>query len=92
MVLAGVEDVKVDSSNNKLTVTGKVDAAKIKGRLEEKTRKKVDIISPQPKKDAAAPAGDKKPDEKKPAAEKKEEDKKPKQVINRRAVNTPSMR
>ncbi|KAK4772954.1 hypothetical protein SAY87_027973 [Trapa incisa] len=76
----GVEDVKVDSSNNKLTVTGKVDAVKIKERLEEKTKKKIDIISPLPKKDAAAPAGDKKPDEKKPAEEKKEEDKKPKQV------------
>ncbi|PKI65117.1 hypothetical protein CRG98_014431 [Punica granatum] len=36
----GVEDVKADSSNNKLTVTGKVDPAKVKARLEEKTRKK----------------------------------------------------
>ncbi|OWM82433.1 heavy metal-associated isoprenylated plant protein 5-like isoform X2 [Punica granatum] len=71
----GVEDVKADSSNNKLTVTGKVDPAKVKARLEEKTRKKVDIISPLPKKDAA-PAGDKKP----PADEKKEEEKKPKQT------------
>ncbi|XP_031395371.1 heavy metal-associated isoprenylated plant protein 5-like isoform X2 [Punica granatum] len=71
----GVEDVKADISNHTLTVTGKVDPAKIKARLEEKTRKKVDIISPLPKKDAA-PAGDKKP----PADEKKEEDKKPKQT------------
>ncbi|KAK4776094.1 hypothetical protein SAY87_024055 [Trapa incisa] len=76
----GVEDVKVDSSNKKITLTGKVDAVKIKERLEEKTRKKVDIISPPPNKEDAAPAGDKKPDEKKPAEVKKEEDKKPKQV------------
>lgn len=83
-MLAGVDDVKVDTPNNKLTVTGKVDPGKIKERLEERTRKKVEIISPQPKKDAAAaaPAGDKKPEEKKPAEEKKAADKKPKQVIN----------
>lgn len=89
---AGVEDVKADISSNKLTVTGKVNPSKIKERLEEKTGKKVEIISPQPKNDAAAPAGDKKPDEKKPAEEKKEEDKKPKQVINHRATNPPAMR
>ncbi|KAK4783075.1 hypothetical protein SAY86_007449 [Trapa natans] len=81
LLLAGVEDVKTDSSNNKLTVTGKVDPVKIKQRLEEKTRKKVEIVSPQHKKDAGAPAGDKqpKPDEKLPAEE-KEDEKKPKQA------------
>ncbi|KAL4346715.1 hypothetical protein GQ457_17G010640 [Hibiscus cannabinus] len=70
----GVEDVKTDSGANKLTVIGKIDPSKIRERLAEKTKKKVDLISPQPKKDAvpAAAAGDKKPE-----AEKKPEEKKP---------------
>lgn len=83
-----MEDVKADSGANKLTVTGKVDPAKVRDRLAEKTKKKVDLISPQPKKDAAPAAGgggDKKPDaEKKPEGkkeEKKEEKKPPKEVI-----------
>ena len=73
----GVSDVKADSSSNKLTVTGKVDPAVIKAKLEQKTKKKTEIVSPQPKKDGG---GDKKPDEKaatKPdeKAEKKTEEK-----------------
>ncbi|XWS43560.1 hypothetical protein CRYUN_Cryun16bG0114500 [Craigia yunnanensis] len=73
----GVEDVKTDCGANKVTVIGKVDPAKVRDRLAEKTKKKVDLISPQPKKDAApaaaaAGSGDKKPD-----AEKKPEEKKP---------------
>ncbi|KAI6698070.1 hypothetical protein NL676_018189 [Syzygium grande] len=77
----GVEDVKVDSVGNKLTVTGKVDPAKIKEKLEEKTKKKVEIVSPQPKKDGGG-GGDKKPEEKpeKKAEDKKAEDKKPKET------------
>lgn len=77
---AGVEDVKVDSAGNKLTVTGKVDPAKIKEKLEEKTNKKVEIVSPQPKKDGGG--GDKKAEEKpeKKTEDKKAEDKKPKEV------------
>lgn len=55
--------------------------AKVKERVEEKTRKKAEIVSVHPKKEAAAAGGggDKKPDEKK-ADEKKAEDKKPKEV------------
>ncbi|KAF2289886.1 hypothetical protein GH714_039022 [Hevea brasiliensis] len=68
--LEGVEAVKTDCEGNKLTVTGKVDPANVKARVEEKTKKKVEIVSPQPKKDG----GDKKPEEK---AEKKPEEKKP---------------
>ncbi|KAI5561027.1 hypothetical protein BDE02_16G085400 [Populus trichocarpa] len=62
----GVESVKTDCAGNKLTVTGKVDPAKIKARVEERTKKRVEIVSPQPKKDggAAAGGGDKKADEK----------------------------
>ncbi|KAL4353876.1 hypothetical protein GQ457_06G008770 [Hibiscus cannabinus] len=77
----GVEDVKTDSAANKLTVIGKIDPAIIRDRLAEKTKKKVDLISPQPKKDAAAPAagGDKKPEAEKKPEEKKEEKKPPKE-------------
>ncbi|KAK7245102.1 hypothetical protein RIF29_39936 [Crotalaria pallida] len=75
----GVEDVKADISANKLTVIGKVDPAKVREKLAEKTKKKVDLVSPQPKKDAGAGADkspEKKPDEKK-SDEKKTEEKKP---------------
>ncbi|KAG5055572.1 hypothetical protein AAZX31_03G164200 [Glycine max] len=68
----GVEDVKTDLSSKKLTVIGKVDPAKVRDKLAEKTKKKVELISPQPKKDSA---GDKPPEEKK-SEEKKPEDKK----------------
>ncbi|KAJ6303675.1 hypothetical protein OIU77_017535 [Salix suchowensis] len=76
--LDGVESAKTDCAGNKLTVTGKVDPANIQARVEEKTRKKVEIVSPQPKKDggAAAGGGDKKPDdksEKKPEKQKEAE-------------------
>lgn len=69
----------MDMASNKLTVTGKVDAEKVRQRVEEKIHKKAEIIS-QPKKDAAG--GDKKPDEKKPdeKSEKKPDDNKPKVV------------
>lgn len=82
MVDAGVVDVKADMSANKLTVFGKVDPAMVRDKLAEKTKKKVDLISPQPKKDAG---GDKKPSEKKVEEKKpddqKAEDKKPKEVL-----------
>ncbi|XAR51056.1 hypothetical protein NMG60_11005566 [Bertholletia excelsa] len=76
----GVERVKTDAENNKLTVTGKVDPTKLKERVAEKTQKKVDIVSPQPKKDGVA--GDKKSDDKsaKKSDGKKGEDKKPKEA------------
>ncbi|XP_059646838.1 heavy metal-associated isoprenylated plant protein 6-like [Cornus florida] len=79
----GVESVKADVGGGKLTVTGKVDPAKLRDRVAEKTKQKVEIVSPQPKKDAAAAGGggDKKPeekksDDKKPAGDKKPEEKK----------------
>lgn len=62
-----------------------MDPTRIKERVEFKTKKKVDLVSPQPKKDGGE---DKKKDtqpEKKPDAkksdEKKPEDKKPKEVL-----------
>ncbi|KAF2312151.1 hypothetical protein GH714_028296 [Hevea brasiliensis] len=68
--LEGVEEVKTDCEGNKLTVTGNVDPAKVKASWRRKTKKKVEIVSPQPKKDG----GDKKPEQK---AEKKPEEKNP---------------
>ncbi|MBA0851790.1 hypothetical protein Goshw_026228 [Gossypium schwendimanii] len=47
----GVETVKTESNSNKVTVTGAVDPAAIKEKLVKKTRKNVDLVSPQPKKD-----------------------------------------
>ncbi|XP_027931310.1 heavy metal-associated isoprenylated plant protein 6-like [Vigna unguiculata] len=69
----GVEDVRADLLGNKLTVIGKVDSAAVRDKLADKTRKKVEIISPQPKKDSGAAS---KPPEKK-VEEKKTEEKKP---------------
>jgi ribosomal protein L12E/L44/L45/RPP1/RPP2 len=85
-VFSGVESVKTDCAGNKLMVMGKVDPAKIKARVEERTKKRVEIVSPQPKKDggAAAGGGDKKADdksEKKP--EKQKEAEKPPQEVNK---------
>lgn len=56
--------MKADTAGNKLTVTGKVDPTRIKERLEYKTKKKVEILSPQPKKDGGGGGGEKKSDEK----------------------------
>lgn len=76
-----METVKADCGANKLTVIGKMDVIAVKEKLELKTKKKVELISPQPKKDAAAAAaGEKKADEKKPE-EKKAPEEKPKEVL-----------
>ena len=74
-----VESVKADCGANKLTVIGRMDVVAVKQKLELKTKKKVELISPQPKKDApaaaaAAPAAaEKKPEEKKAPEEKPKE-------------------
>ncbi|XWS29016.1 hypothetical protein CRYUN_Cryun25bG0120500 [Craigia yunnanensis] len=47
----GVEAVETESNSNKVTVSGAVDPTVIKEKLLKKTKKKVDLISPQPKKD-----------------------------------------
>lgn len=75
-----MEDVKADISANKLTVIGKVDPATVRDKLANKTKKKVELLSPQPKKDAAGDKPpEKKPEEKKPE-DKKPEEKRPKEV------------
>lgn len=49
MVSLGVEEVKVDSGANKVTVTGKkLDPAVLKEKVEAKTHKQVVVVSPQP--------------------------------------------
>ncbi|XP_042495463.1 heavy metal-associated isoprenylated plant protein 3-like [Macadamia integrifolia] len=73
----GVEDVKGDFSSNKLTVIGKMDPVKLRERIEQKTKKKVELISPLPSKDKDGGDGDKKTEEK---SEKKPDDKKIKQA------------
>ncbi|CAL0309894.1 unnamed protein product [Lupinus luteus] len=77
----GVEDVKADIFASKLTVIGKVDPAQLRDNLVAKTKKKVDIVSPQPKKDAST-GGEKPPEkktEKEKTVEKKTEEEKQKQ-------------
>ncbi|KAL3531972.1 hypothetical protein ACH5RR_005493 [Cinchona calisaya] len=78
--LEGVEEVKADCASNKLTVKGNVDPVLLREKVEQKTKKKVDLISPLPKKDAGG--GDKKTDgksDKKPDDKKNDEPKKPKE-------------
>ncbi|XP_057483513.1 heavy metal-associated isoprenylated plant protein 3-like [Actinidia eriantha] len=47
----GVESVKGLGDSNKLTVVGKVDPVKLREMLEKKAKKKVELVSPLPKKD-----------------------------------------
>ncbi|KAL8496549.1 hypothetical protein ACS0TY_020297 [Phlomoides rotata] len=46
----GVETADI-GGEQKITVVGKVDPAKLRERVEQKTHKRVELISPQPKKD-----------------------------------------
>ncbi|KAI3955631.1 hypothetical protein MKW92_047959 [Papaver armeniacum] len=68
----GVEKCSADSTSNKITVIGKVDPVKLRENVESKTKKKVELLSPIPKKedknggDKKKPEEAKKPDEKKP--------------------------
>ncbi|KAA8550334.1 hypothetical protein F0562_002018 [Nyssa sinensis] len=82
---AGVESVKGDDGDlNKITVTGKVDPSKLREKLEQKTKKKVELVSPSPKKekdkdtqkDKESGGGAKKTEDK---PEKKPDEKKPKE-------------
>lgn len=80
-----MEEVKADCATNKITVQGNVDPSWLREKVEQKTKKKVELLSPQPKKDGSG-GGDKKADdksEKKSDDKKKEEgNKKPKEVNN----------
>ncbi|XP_028808120.1 LOW QUALITY PROTEIN: heavy metal-associated isoprenylated plant protein 3 [Neltuma alba] len=81
----GVETVKVDGDSGKVTVTGNVDPSKLRDKLADKTKKKVDLISPQPKRDNKDPKNDKKkPDDK--SEKKNPDDKKSKEPQQSTAV------
>ncbi|ESR37731.1 hypothetical protein CICLE_v10028824mg [Citrus x clementina] len=72
----GVEAVKAEVAANKITIVGAVDPSKIREKLDKKTKKKIDLISPQPKKDNK----DKEPkQDNKPKDNKSPDDKKPKE-------------
>ncbi|KAF6150440.1 hypothetical protein GIB67_023939 [Kingdonia uniflora] len=62
----GVEEVHGDVETNKLTIKSKVDPWKLHERLQKKTSKKVELVSPLPKKDKDDNNKKPKPDEKKP--------------------------
>ncbi|KAL7133464.1 hypothetical protein ABFS83_12G142900 [Erythranthe nasuta] len=87
--LEGVEKVKADCDAKKLTVTGNVDPTWLREKIETKTKKKVDLISPQPKNPAgvgvaaAAPGGggDKKAEDKPEKKAGDDEIKKPKEAV-----------
>ncbi|KAL2933229.1 Heavy metal-associated isoprenylated plant protein 6 [Bienertia sinuspersici] len=72
----GVEKINTECSIGKLTVVGKVDPVKIKEKVEEKTKKKVEIVSLQQPNKASnnkeGGGGEEKSDEKK-SDEKKSE-------------------
>ncbi|XVE79810.1 hypothetical protein DITRI_Ditri14bG0086000 [Diplodiscus trichospermus] len=77
----GVETVKTESSSNKVTVSGAVDATAIKEKLLKKTKKKVDLISPQTKKDDnKEEKKEKKPDKEKNSDSDTKPKKKPKEA------------
>lgn len=78
----GVEDVKTDWESGKLTVKGNVDPAWLRDIVATKIKKKVEILSPQPKKDGGGggAAGDKKSDDKSAKKDEKDTEKKPKEV------------
>ncbi|KAJ1384060.1 Heavy metal-associated domain, HMA [Sesbania bispinosa] len=76
----GVESVKAESDTGKITITGKVDPTKVRDNLAEKIKKKVELISPQPKKEK-----ENKDTETNNKSEKKTDDKKPK---DKEAVTT----
>lgn len=63
--------VKAESETGKVTVMGKVDPTKVRDNLAEKIKRKVELVSPQPKKENK----DTEPNNK---SEKKTDDKKPK--------------
>ena len=63
--------MKAESETGKVTVTGNVDPTKLRDNLAEKIKKKVELISPLPKKD-----NKKENEANKKSDEKKNEDKK----------------
>ncbi|KAK8584588.1 hypothetical protein V6N13_138546 [Hibiscus sabdariffa] len=77
--LEGVETVKTESNSNKVTVIGAVDPTAIKDNIAKKSKKKVDVVSPQPKKDDNKE--EKKPDKDKNQGSGDKQEKKPKEAL-----------
>ena len=78
----GVESVEAEATSNKLTVTGKVDPLKIRDYLNHKTKKKVELISPQPQKqDTNKNNNNNNKEDKKSNDKKPDTDAKPKEVL-----------
>ncbi|KAF3319904.1 Heavy metal-associated isoprenylated plant protein 26 [Carex littledalei] len=61
----GVEGVKMDRSANKVTVVGTMDPWKLQDRIQKKTKKKVEVISPAKKKDGGGDKQEAEKDDKK---------------------------
>ena len=81
-IVVGVEEVTTDCDAKKLTVKGtNIDLTTIRVKLEKKIKRKVELVSPQPKKDSGGGGDNNKSEEKK--AKKKEEPKKRKNLLNR---------
>ncbi|TMW81536.1 hypothetical protein EJD97_009076 [Solanum chilense] len=55
--VGGVEKVTCDADSKKLTVIGKVDPVMLKEKVEQKTHKNVELVSPVPKKDGKGKGG-----------------------------------
>ncbi|KAE8711178.1 AMP-dependent synthetase and ligase family protein isoform 1 [Hibiscus syriacus] len=79
--LEGVETVKTESNTNKVTVIGAVDPTAIKDNIAKKSKKKVDFVAPQPKKDDnIEEKKEKKSDKDKNQGSGNKQDKKPKEA------------
>ncbi|KAG6779948.1 hypothetical protein NC652_012089 [Populus alba x Populus x berolinensis] len=76
----GVESVEAEATSNKLTVMGKVDPLKIRDYLHYKTKKKVELISPQPQKQDTTTANKNNKEDKKSNDKKPDSDAKPKEA------------
>ncbi|KAK8601454.1 hypothetical protein V6N13_058840 [Hibiscus sabdariffa] len=89
----GVDAVTTESSSNKVTVTGAVDPAAIKEKLVKKTKKKVDLISPQPKKDGNKEENkEKKADKEKSQDSGNDNDKKPEKKPKEAPITTADLK
>lgn len=55
--IEGVEKVMCDAESKKLTVLGKVDPVMLREKVEQKTHKHVELVSPVPKKDGKGKGG-----------------------------------
>ncbi|KAL4336144.1 hypothetical protein GQ457_07G033800 [Hibiscus cannabinus] len=76
--LEGVETVKTEINTNKVTVIGAVDPTTVKDNIAKKSKKKVEVVTPQPKKDDNKE--EKKPDKDKNQGSDNKQDKKPKEA------------